>query len=150
MLDLLRIRIEAFIRNHSSRIARVLMVGSVGFVVQTLIFETIGIRLSLVAASTAALIGGECALLSNFFLNDRFSFRGEGQSISRLGRLLRFHLVSSGSLATQWILVFIAEHATNSALILRGAYLMGIGIGFLLNYSGYYFLVWRRGAKKGE
>ena len=144
MLGRLYTRVEELIRNHHMRVTRVVMVGAVGFVIQSLIFEILGIRLSLVAASTATLIGGECALLSNFFLNDRVSFHDKGRGISRLARLARFHLVSSGSLATQWILVFVVEHMTQNLLALRGAYLIGVGLGFVLNYTGYYLFVWQR------
>lgn len=123
--------------------AKVLSVGAVGFVIQTVIFEALGIRLALVAASTAAVIGGEAAILSNFFLNNRFSFADAERTTALWKRLLRFHLVSSGSLATQWILVLVAEQFTSDVFLLRGAFLVGVGLGFLLNYSGYYFFVWR-------
>ena len=131
--------------NHSWRLVRVMAVGGVGFIIAASIFEIVGIRMQLVAASTASLIAGECAILSNFFLNDRFSF-GEmaAHAESLISRIVRFHLVSSGSLATQWIIVFITESFTSDPLFLRGAFVLGVGIGFIFNYTGYYLWVWRK------
>lgn len=131
--------------HHMYRVMRVLAVGGVGFIIQSVIFEVFGIRLGLVAASTAVVIGGECAILSNFFLNNRFSFRDAAlHAAPLLSRIVRFHVVSSGSLATQWTFLFVAERLTQDPLILRGTYILGVGIGFLMNYSGYYFFVWRK------
>ena len=140
----LRALINYIRREHVGRIPRVMIVGAVGFVIQTTIFETIGIRLMIFAASTAAVLGGECAILSNFFLNNRFSFQSERHRYPLILRLIRFHVVSSGSLALQWLFVFTAERMTSDVVALRLAYLFGIGLGFLSNYAGYYFFVWQR------
>ncbi|MDO8521789.1 MAG: GtrA family protein [bacterium] len=130
--------------HHVPRMGRVLMVGGVGFIIQTTIFELFGIWLGIVAPSTATLFGGEFAILSNFFLNNRFSFRDADDASPLYKRILKFHLVSGASLATQWTCVFIAEHISQSVLFLNGAFLVGVGIGFILNYTGYYFFVWRK------
>ena len=132
-------------RHHIPRIGRVMSVGAVGFIIQTALFEILGIRLAFVAASTAAIIGGECAILSNFFLNNRFSFREAAEvPVPLWRRLVRFHMVSSGSLIMQWVSVFLAESVTQEHMFLRLAYVCGVGVGFLINYSGYYFYVWRK------
>ena len=130
-------------KHHLPRMGRVMLIGTVGFVIQTLIFEVLGIRLQIVAPSTATLIGAEFAILSNFFLINRYSFNDVTHVTSVLSRLARFHLVVCGSLVTQWLCVFIAEHMTEDLIIVRGAYLLGVGIGFIFNYMGYYLFVWR-------
>ena len=135
-----------FLEHHGWRVLRVVAVGAVGFLIQSAVFEVLGIQLALVAASTAAVIGGECAILSNFALNNRFSFSDAARSVPIFKRLIRFHIVSSGSLLTQWLFVFIAESSTDDDLILRFAFIAGVGIGFLINYTGYYFFVWRKEA----
>ncbi len=131
-------------KHHVFRMTRVILVGSVGFVIQMSIFEIVGIRLQLVAPSTAALFGAEFAILTNFFLHSRYSFADMMPAAPLLPRLLRFHLVVSGSLLMQWGAVFIAERLTDDLLLIRLAYACGVGIGFLMNYTGYYLFVWRR------
>lgn len=129
----------------NGRALRVLAAGGVGFVVQTVIFEILGIWLKLVTPAVATLIGAECAILTNFFLNERFSFRDMiDHTKPRWKRLARFHVVVLGSLAAQFASVFTAEHATSNFLIIHLAYIFGVGFGFILNYIGYMFVVWRR------
>lgn len=127
------------------RLLRVVAIGGIGFLLQTAVFELLGIEWAVVSASTAAVIGGEAAILSNFFLNERFSFRDRIRQAAPLPtRLLRFHIVSSGSIFIQWVVISIAEQATSDANLLRLAFVAGVGLGFLINYAGYYFYVWRR------
>lgn len=126
-----------------------MVVGFVAVVLQTAIFEILGIYLHLFSPSTAVVIGAEFGLLVNFYLNNRFTFNGHGHD-SMLVRLLRFHLVVSGSIIIQWLSLFIAEHLTTNLLLIHGAYFAGIFIGFLSNYTGYYLWVWRRSESQQE
>ncbi|MDO8518318.1 MAG: GtrA family protein [bacterium] len=128
----------------SSRLVRTIMVGAVAVVVQTIMFETLGVYLKLFALSTSAVIGAEVAILTNFYLNNRFSFHDRQHNISLFWRLLRFHLVVSGSVFLQWLFVFTAEHATQNLLFIHGAYAAGIIIGFFWNYTWYKLFVWRQ------
>lgn len=124
------------------RVLRVAFFGGIGVVVQTVIFETLGIWLGLVRPSTAVLIGAEMGVITTFFLNNRFSFN-DREHASLLRRLLRFHAVVSGSLFIQWLCVFTAESLTSSAWIIHGAYAAGILLGFISNYTGYRLWVWK-------
>lgn len=130
--------------HHVFRMSKVILAGGVGFIVQTLIFEIGGLWLGIVSASTATLVGAECAILINFYINERFAFRDAEKSSPTYKRLLKFHIVCSGSLIIQWASVFCVEHLTASHVALNAAYIMGVGIGFLFNYVGYYLFVWRR------
>lgn len=119
-------------------------VGLIGFVLQTLIFEILGIQLELMRPGDAVLLGGEIAILSNFFLNERFNFkeRIEGSFIKRI---TTFHLVVFVSVAIQWVLVTSAEQFDpENTLLIRAAYLCGIGLGFITNYLGYSLVVWKK------
>lgn len=120
---------------------RVAVISVAGILVQTAIFEVLGIWLKLVQPSTAVLVGAEIGILTNFFLNNRFAFSDRIQN-SLLVRLLRYHLVVSGSLIIQYVFVFIAEHLTTNLFIIHGAYFIGVLIGFLFNYTGYRLWVW--------
>lgn len=135
--------------HHIPRMTRVLMVGGIGAIWQTIIFNVLGVWAAIVSPSTATLMGAEVAIISNFTLNSRFNFTGdEHRKSPLLHRLLKFHLVSSGSLLTQWICMRIAEGMSRDALFLNAAFIIGVGIGFIVNYSGYYWFVWRSSSSK--
>lgn len=132
---------------HLSRVA---LAGLSGFVIQSVIFELLGIRLGLVQASTAALIGGEAGVLTCFVLNNHFNFNNRSAD-PLWRRLIIFHFVISGSLFVQWGLVSLAETFTEaSPTLLRGAFILGVAIGFCLNYVGYHLFVWRSRAPTTE
>lgn len=126
-----------------SRFARVFVIGGIGVVVQTVVFEVLGIFLGIVSPSTAVVLGAEVGILTNFYLNNRYSFRDREHGLSLLSRLVRFHLVVSGSIILQWLLVFLAERQTSSILLIHGAYAAGIILGFIWNYTFYLLFVWR-------
>lgn len=135
--------IAAFVRHVARmRIIRTGIVGGIGVVVQTIVFDLVGIYFHIVSPSTATVIGGELGVLTAFVLNNRYSFG------DRTGhwptRLARFHIVTASSLAIQWISVFSAEHLTQNIVLIHAAYAFGIVIGFLFNYAGYHLFVWRR------
>lgn len=134
-------RVNTFIH---SRFFRILTIGGIGFFVQTLVFEALGFYMHLVSPSIAAIIGGELAVLTNFSLNERFSFNDRVTITDRpLLRLVRFHMVISGSLFIQWALISLTEQYTESVLLLHIAYISGVLLGFISNYIGYHLFVWK-------
>lgn len=128
------------------RLLRVLLIGGIGFVLQTSFFEIVGIRLGLLLPSSAAIVGGEIAIISNFFLNEQFSFHDRvARATHFVQRIVRFHLVAAGSVLIQWILVRSTEQFIGySPMPLRMAYVSGVLLGILVTYAGYYFWVWRQ------
>jgi putative flippase GtrA len=130
-----------------SRLVRSMVVGGIAVVIQTVLFEILGVLLHIVSASTAVLIGAEAGILTNFYLNNRFSFNDRKHDISLLSRLARFHLVVSGSVLLQWILVHTTERQTDNYLIIHAAYAIGIALGFVWNYTLYFLFVWRHSDK---
>lgn len=130
------------------RLLRVIAIGAVGLVVQTIFFEVFGIWLEILRPSLATIIGAEMSVLTNFFLNNRYSFNDRVHA-PLLARLLRFHLVVSGSITLQWISVFTAESLTENIWIIHMAYAAGIMLGFISNYTGYRLWVWKHHDEPG-
>lgn len=124
------------------RLFRVIAIGAVGLSVQTVVFEVLGIWLEVLRPSLATLVGAEFGVITNFLLNNRYSFNDRLHA-PFLVRLLRFHLVVSGSLAIQWFCVFTAESFGAGWLLLHVAYAGGVMLGFLFNYTGYRLWVWK-------
>ena len=133
------------LRSLSSwRLLRVVLIGGIGLLIQTVFFEIVGVWLKLLQPSTAVLVGAEFAILSNFFLNQKFAF-ADSNSTSNKWKLLKFHLVSLTSVLFQWFFVFTAEQVfPHSALFIQLFYLIGVVAGLFSNYIGYYFWVWQR------
>jgi len=127
-----------------SRLVRSLLVGAIAVVVQTTVFEILGVFLHIVSPSTAVLFGAETGVLTNFYFNNRFSFHDRKHEISYFSRLARFHLVVSGSVILQWLFVFLAEQQTSSLFYIHAAYAGGIVLGFIWNYTFYLLFVWRQ------
>jgi putative flippase GtrA len=96
----LRALLEQPLMRRLVHVARVAFVGATGLMLQTIVFELAGVQFGILKPSTAALLGGELAILSNFVLNNRFNFETpSNDSLPR--RLLRFHFVVAGSVFLQ-------------------------------------------------
>lgn len=130
----------------NARLVRSLTTGIIAVGAQTIIFEVLGIYLKIVSPSTAVALSAECGLLINFYLSNRFAFHDRRHNISILARLLRFHLVVSGSIFLQWLFVFLVERQTSSTVFIHGAYVAGLILGFIWNYTLYLHFVWRHDA----
>ncbi len=126
--------------NLSPHYVRFMIVGGIGT------FVNLGVLLALRAvglihavASAAAI---EASVLSNFELNDRWTFRAH-RSGGRLGRLARFHLSSAAGIAVQWgVSNLIYYELLQNSLI---AQLAGIVLGFVVNYTMSKKFVWGLG-----
>lgn len=127
-----------------SRFARVFIIGGIGVVAQTVAFELLGVLFHIFSLSTSVVIGAEIGILTNFYLNNRFSFRDRRNDTSLLSRLFRFHLVVSGSVFLQWLFISVVEYRTNDSLFIHAAYAAGIVLGFAWNYTFYLLFVWKR------
>jgi dolichol-phosphate mannosyltransferase len=92
----------------SSRFIKFLIVGGTGFVVQILTINT-SIFLG-VEQFIAAMIGGEMAILSNFLLNNIWTF-SDTKSVKEQGgffvRLIKFNFASLASIGLQGIVVYL-------------------------------------------
>jgi len=141
-IPMLEFTTRTLFRASRARVIRVAFFGGFGVVVQTIVFEIVGIWLGLLRPSLATLLGAEFGIITNFFLNNRFSFNDRAHAPLPM-RLLRFHAVVSGSLFIQWLCVFTAESFTTNFFVIHGAYATGILLGFISNYTGYRLWVWK-------
>ncbi len=105
----------------SGRFIKFLIVGGTGFIVQLILID-VCIRLG-IEQFIASMIGGEAAILSNFFLNNMWTFR-DTKSIKEQGgffqRLTKFNLASLGSIGIQGLVTFMAVRQLGEILTLFG------------------------------
>lgn len=105
----------------NKRFIKFLIVGGTGFILQ---FSTVYVSILLGADQfIAAMIGGEIAILSNFVLNNLWTF-GDTKSLGAHGsfpqRLLKFNLASLASIAIQGVVVYFAVKLIGDKIELFG------------------------------
>lgn len=117
---------------HGPRIARFGVVGVLGVGVNTVVLYL------LVAFGgwnhlAAATVSTEAAILSNFVLNDRWTFRGAGSRHSWPQRLLRYNAIALGGLCIS--LAVLALLTLRFGLHYLVANLIAIGAATVWNYA---------------
>ena len=89
----------------------------------------------------SAAVGIEVSVISNFYMNDEWTFKRERRG-KRYVRLLKFHLSSAAGVITQFItsnLIYYLNIIHESVT----AQLIGILVGFIINYLLSKWYVWR-------
>lgn len=135
------------------RLVRIAFFGGVSFLVQATFFEIFGLRLAAFRPANAAILGGELAIITNFFLQNHFSFADHRLTWSwRLfHKLIQFNLGAVVSLAIQWLLVSLGEVLANGHwMTLRAFNVLGVLIGFGFNYLIYTRFIWRISAAESK
>ena len=121
--------------------AKFAVVGTVGFIINTTILELL-VKNGVHPAFGSAL-GAECAIISNFFLNNNWTFRGKRiQGLNVIPKFVQFNATSFGALLIQSGTValgtlFFGEH------VYRWFYILGVGIGLIWNYTMYSKVIWK-------
>lgn len=83
------------------------LVGGSGFFVNLLVFAVLKDLLE-VHQNLAYVVGIECAVLSNFILNDRWTFRDRQDGTPWNRRLAKFHVVSAVGMALNQVAFMVA------------------------------------------
>lgn len=146
IINLLKYLIETNIKNPPRQL-RFVIVGTTGFLVQTTIF-TIVWKIIGIEPSLATIVGAEFAIMSNFILNNfwTFSDRKLDRKISVLiPKFISFNVLSFGSPIIQWITVKTTNtYISTTDLATWIAYITGIFIGLVVNYLVYSKIIWRK------
>ena len=106
-------------------------VGLSGVVVNTAVLWTLVALLGL-PLLVASVLATETAILNNFFLNDRWTFRSSGEHSSLVQRLLRFNAVSLGGMAINALLLMVLTYYAGLYLLI--ANLIAVGGAMCWNY----------------
>jgi dolichol-phosphate mannosyltransferase len=138
----------------SGRLIKFAVVGVIGFLVQTLVFEILlrsrlpFLSLPFNATATAA----ECAVVSNFILSNFWTFHDRQLTVSQVpAKFLQFNLGSLGSIGAQWVTVRVGTAVFGSGFWpVHVSYIIGIGIGMISNYLVYSRIIWKSDANGRE
>ncbi|OGY22401.1 MAG: hypothetical protein A3A65_04575 [Candidatus Chisholmbacteria bacterium RIFCSPLOWO2_01_FULL_49_14] len=144
LVYLAKVRFQETIHGRFFKFA---VVGGTGLVMQTLIFEVLGVVMKVVSPTLATIIGGQVAIVSNFSLNNLWTFKDK--IITSPGKLvlkfLQFYLTSNFAVVVlQGGSVKIGEKLVgNHELLIQGFYILGIVLTLVWNYTIYNRFIWK-------
>ena len=137
-----------------SRILKFVIVGGTGAMIQ---FTALHFYRQAFNFQLAFFLAIETAILSNFFLNNRWTFRDRKLSILQLPlKFLQFNLASGGSIFIQQIIAFVGEKYIGLYTLFgipftpftidTGAMfaVTGILVGMFWNFFAYTHIVWAK------
>ncbi|MFZ5845246.1 MAG: GtrA family protein, partial [Patescibacteria group bacterium] len=118
------------------------VVGTIGFVINTLVLEVL-VALGFHPAAGSAL-GAEMAIISNFILNNAWTFGERKVTGNRMiPKFLQFNATSVGAIVIQAGTVWLGTLIFGVTLY-RWYYILGVGLGLIWNYTMYSKVIWRK------
>lgn len=142
------LRVIFMLQLHNLKLQRFLkfgIVGVTGLTIQTIIFEVFGVFTNLLSPQIATAVGGEAAIISNFTLNNAWTFKDHKVSGSKIiGKFLQFNMTSLIALAIQFIIMGIGQYVTRGdRLFIQFFYFGAISIVLIVNYYIYNKFIWK-------
>lgn len=139
LLYVARARIKQAIHGHFAKFA---VVGTIGFILNTIVLELLVWMGQHPALGSA--VGAECAIISNFLLNNSWTFHGRKiRGLKMVPKFLQFNLTSLGAILIQAGTVWVGTRVAGIDLY-RWFYILGVGIGLLWNYTMYSRVIWKK------
>lgn len=123
---------------QNEKLFKVMIIGGIGTVIQLIVFNLLRLSLGLSWAQNLAI---EAAIVSNFVLNNIWTFKEKSWSLIRF---VKFNILSLGSIVIQnVVLIAGVKILGQSFLIENGLVLLGIILGLIWNYLMYTRVVWK-------
>jgi dolichol-phosphate mannosyltransferase len=118
------------------------VVGGIGFIINTVFLE-IFVRFGLHPSLSSAL-GAECAIVSNFILNNSWTFKSQKtRGIQSVWKFLQFNVTSIGAVLIQAGSVYVGTLFFGVSTY-RIWYIVGVAIGLVWNYIMYSRVIWKK------
>jgi putative flippase GtrA len=124
-------------RARAGQIVKFACVGCIGVAVNTVILYILSRWLGVPLAASSA-IAIELAIISNYFINDRWTFASHATSIRRFAK---FNVASLSGLSVNVAAVWLLARL---GIYFLAANLLGITLGFASNYALSSVWVWGR------
>ncbi len=138
-LYIISTRLKEIVRMQFFKFAAV---GTIGFVINTIVLELF-VRVGWHPAAASAL-GAEVAIVSNFFLNNSWTFRhSKIRGIKMVPKFIQFNLTSVGAIVIQAGTVAMGSWVFGVQRY-RIFYIIGVGLGLIWNYIMYSLVIWKK------
>ncbi|MBU1085296.1 MAG: glycosyltransferase family 2 protein [Candidatus Beckwithbacteria bacterium] len=131
---------------ENEKLFKVAIVGGIGTFVQIIFFNIFRLFTGLSIAQNIAI---ELAIISNFVLNNIWTFKGQAFKFSQAKKLitgfLKFNLTSVGSIIIQNIIMLGGVAIFGSSFLIENSLvIVGVLIGLIWNYLMYTRVVWKK------
>jgi len=135
----IRARITDILEGHFGKFA---VVGTIGFLINTVIL--VGLKMIGIHPAVGSAIGAECAIISNFILNNAWTFRERKIKGKRtILKFVQFNITSLGALVIQSGTVYVGTLLFGIPAYFY-AYILGVGLGLIWNFTMYSKVIWKK------
>lgn len=145
LLYIFRIRFHEILH---SRFMKFAVVGGTGLVLQTVLFEVLGVWTNITTPAVATIIGGQIAVISNYLLNNLWTFKDRQiTTVNTLAiQFIKFWLTSNVAvIVLQGGTVKIGEILVGTnALYIQLFYIFGLVATIIWNYTIYNRYIWKK------
>lgn len=128
------------------------IVGVTGLTIQTSFFEITSVFNNFLSHSVATVIGGELAIISNFTLNNLWTFKEHSvKGLKVIAKFAQFNLTSILALVIQFVVVKIGEIVSDgNNLVIQFFFFGALAIVIVTNYYIYNKFIWKTGKNKKQ
>ncbi len=134
-----RARLEQVVNGHFGKFA---VVGTIGFIINTVVL--VGLKNLGIHPAIGSALGAECAIISNFILNNSWTFRDRRVTGRKLiGKFIQFNGTSVGAIIIQSATVFMGTLLFGIPAYFI-SYIGGVGLGLIWNYWMYSRVIWKK------
>jgi dolichol-phosphate mannosyltransferase len=124
------------------------IVGSLGLVIQTVLYWILGFGLKVVSPTIATILGGQLAILSNFILNNVWTFgdRKITSSAALFKKLIVFYATSNiAVLFIQGGIMKVGEILVGKEnILIHGFYVAALALTLIFNFTVYNKYIWKK------
>lgn len=118
-----------------------MVVGTIGFIINTVVL--VALKKFGIHPGIGSAVGAELAIISNFFLNNAWTFSERKVSGRHmLPKLVQFNVTSIGAVIIQSGTVFAGTQMFGIGSYFY-FYLLGVGLGLIWNYTMYSRVIWK-------
>lgn len=130
-----------------SRFFKFAIVGGTGLLIQTLIYLLLSSYTKTFSPAIATVIGGQFAILSNFILNNFWTFKDRQLTDIKAVflKLIQFYLTSNiAVLFIQGGIMKLGEILTSGSIFIHGFYVLALALTLLFNFTVYNKYIWKK------
>ncbi|MDQ3098853.1 MAG: glycosyltransferase [bacterium] len=138
----------------SKQFIKFLMVGGTGFIINFIGLNVFW-HIFNMEKPIASSLGAEIAIISNFFLNNYWTFKHRKNESNMFLKFLQFNISSFGAIVIQFVVIYLGEqyitpiwniapesYAANMLVYLY--FIIAVGFGLIYNYIMYSRVIWKK------